>query len=250
LLVINPNTSAAMTRTILAAARDAAESDVVVEALAPRLGPASVEGHVDEVVSAYWTLEAALPVAGDFDGVIVACYGPHPVIGALREVLTGPVVGIMEASILHALPLGERFSIVTTSTRWPPLLREGVRALGLQERCASIRASGLAVLDLETLPSEVVRERLCGAALQAVEQDGAEVICLGCAGMAGLDRAVTEAARVPVVDGVTAAVALVTGMVRTGAATSKRALYQPVDERPLAVGLPPGISAAYAVGDT
>jgi allantoin racemase len=246
LLVINPNTSAAMTRTILDVARDSADPEVVVDALSPRLGPASVEGQVDEVVSAYWTLEAALPVARDYDGVIVACYGPHPVIGALREVLTQPVVGIMEASILHALPLGGRFSIVTTSPRWPPLLRDGVRVLGLQDRCASIRSSGLAVLDLEALPEDVVRERLCSAARQAVEQDGAEVICLGCAGMAGLDNVVSQATRVPVVDGVRAAVALLSGMVRTGATTSKRALYQPVDQRPL-IGLPPGITAAYAV---
>jgi allantoin racemase len=237
-----------MTRTILGAAREAAGSEVVVDALAPRFGPASIEGQVDEVVSAYWTLEAALPVAGDYDGVVVACYSPHPVIGALREVLTRPVVGIMEASILHALPLGERFSIVTTSPRWPPLLREGVRALGLQDRCASIRSSGMAVLDLETLPAEVVRERLCAVALQAVEQDGAEVICFGCAGMAGLDRAVMEAVRVPVVDGVTAAVALVTGMIRTGAATSKRTLYQPVDKRSLVIGPPPEVAAAQASG--
>jgi allantoin racemase len=248
LLVINPNTSAAMTRTILHAARDLPDPDVEIDAVAPAFGPPSVEGQVDEIVSAYWTLDAVLPVAGEYDGLVVACYGPHPVIGGLREVLEQPVVGIMEASILHALPLGERFSIVTTSPRWPPLLREGVRALGIQERCASVRSSGLSVLDLEALPKDIVRERLCGAAHQAVEQDGAEVICLGCAGMAGLDKVVAESVRVPVIDGVRAAVALVTGMVRSGAATSKHRLYRPVDERQLD-GLPRGIASAYRPDD-
>jgi allantoin racemase len=245
LLVINPNTSASMTRTILAAARGVATADVIVDALEPQRGPTSVEGRFDEVISAYWTLDAVLPVASRYDGFIVACYGHHPVIGALREALQQPVLGIMEASILHALPLGDRFSIVTTSERWRPLLIEGVRVLGLQDRCASVRSSGLAVLDLEALPAEVVRERLCAAACEAIATDGAEVICLGCAGMAGLDTAVRQVARVPVIDGVTAAVVILTGLVRTAAATSKQALYQPIAKRSI-VGLPRGITTAYA----
>ncbi len=245
LLILNPNTTASMTRTIAEVARADAALDVRIDALEPTRGPASVEGRFDEAISAYWTLEAALPVADQYDGLIVACYGPHPVIGALREVLTQPVVGIMEASILHALPLGERFSIVTTSARWEPLLREGVRVLGVEDRCASVRSSGLAVLDLERLPADQVRERLCAAAYEAIEQDGAEIICLGCAGMAGLDEAIRRATGVPVIDGVRAAVAMVSGLVRMGARTSKRALYRPIDER-AAVGLPPALAAAYA----
>jgi allantoin racemase len=245
LLILNPNTSATMTDTILEVARADAPADVSIDALEPSRGPASVEGRFDEVVSAYWTMEAVLPIADRYDGLIVACYGPHPLIGALREVLSQPVVGIMEASILHALLLGERFSIVTTSDRWRPLLQEGLRALSVEARCASVRSTGLAVLDLERLPAELVRERLCAAAYEALEQDGAEVICLGCAGMAGLDEAMRQATGVPVVDGVRAAVALLTGLVRTGARTSKRRLYRPIDQRSV-VGLPPALTAAYA----
>jgi allantoin racemase len=244
LLVINPNTSREMTATILAAARSVAGPGVPVEAISPINGPDSVEGRFDEVVSAYWTLDAVLPVAADYDGLIVACYGMHPVIGALREALSQPVVGIMEASILHALPLGDRFSIVTTSPRWQPLLEEGVRVLGLERRCASVRSSGLAVLDVVALPAEEVRARLCAEARAAVEEDGAEVICLGCAGMAGLELAVAEVTGVPVIDGVRAAMALVRGLVDTGARTSKRTLYRPLNPR-APVGLPPGIMSTY-----
>lgn len=245
LLVVNPNTSAAMTATILTAARAAAGAGVQVDAVEPARGPASVEGRLDELVSGYWALDTVLPVAGQYDGFVVACYGHHPLIGALREALSQPVVGIMEASILQALPLGDRFSIVTTSPRWQPLLEEGVRVLGVEARCASVRTTGLAVLDLAALPPEQVRARLREAARAAVAEDGAEVICLGCAGLAGLEADVAKAAGVPVIDGVRAGVAIVRGLVESGLTTSKRRLYQRPEPRP-APGLPAGIAPLYA----
>ncbi len=244
LLVINPNTSHEMTGTIEAAARAAAGPGVTVDAVCPDYGPASIEGCFDEVVSAYWALDKVMRVAQDYDGFIVACFSAHPVIGALREALTQPTMGIMEASILHALPLGSRFSIVTTSPRWQPLLEEGVRLLGVESRCASVRSSGLAVLDLDALPQDAVLQRLCAEAQAAVEEDGAEVICLGCAGMADLEEAIRESTGVPVIDGVRAAVVLVQSLVSTGARTSKRNLYRPVDQRP-GLQLPNGIAIAY-----
>ena len=244
LLVINPNTSQAMTETIRRAAQAVASAGVTVDALCPDHGPESIEGVFDEVVSAYWTLDKVLPVAQQYDGFILACFSAHPAIGALREALTQPVMGIMEASILHALPLGSRFSIVTTSPRWQPLLEEGVHLLGVESRCASVRSSGLAVLDLEHLPAEEVCARLIEDARLAVETDGAEVICLGCAGMAGLEEGIRAATGVPVIDGVRAAVALVQSLVSTGARTSKRNLYRPVDRRSGA-GLSAGIRLGY-----
>lgn len=247
LLIINPNTSHEMTETIQVAARAAAGPDVTVDAVCPDQGPESIEGVFDEVVSAYWTLDKVLRLANEYDGFILACYSAHPAIGALREALTQPVLGIMEASILHALPLGSRFSIVTTSPRWQPLLEEGVRLLGVESRCASVRSSGLAVLDLDRLPADEVRTRLIAEARAAVEEDGAEVICLGCAGMAGLEEGIRTATGVPVIDGVRAAVVLVQSLVSTGVRTSKRNLYRPVDRR-AGTGLPTGIALGYRAG--
>jgi allantoin racemase len=245
LLVVNPNTSREMTETIKSAAESAAQLvDVDVNVICPPLGPASVEGRFDEVVSAYWTVDCVLRAVSDCDGVVVACYGPHPAIDALREALTVPVLGIMEASVLYALPLGARFSIVTTSPRWQPLLSEGVRALGVESRCASVRSSGLAVLDLERCPPEEVHARLAAEARAAVEQDGAEVIILGCAGMAGLHESVASAVGVPVVDPVVAGVALLAALVRTNARTSKRTLYRSVEPRPN-MDVPPGVARIY-----
>ena len=245
LLVINPNTSREMTETIGRAASAAAEAiGVSVQTVCPSNGPESIEGRFDEIVSAYWTLDCVMQVVAEYDGVVVACYGPHPAIEGIREATCVPTMGIMEASVLYALPLGSRFSIVTTSPRWQPLLAEGIKLLGVEARCASVRSSGLAVLDLDRLPRHEVCARLAEEARLAVDTDGAEVILLGCAGMAGLQAAVAAVAGVPVVDAVWAGVVQVGALARAGAQTSKRNLYRPVDPRP-GVEVPPGIARVY-----
>jgi allantoin racemase len=245
LLVVNPNTSPEMTETIRGSAAAAAQAiGVEVDTVCPTNGPESIEGRFDETISAYWTLDCVMQVHAQYDGVVVACYGPHPAIEGIREATCVPTMGIMEASVLYALPLGSRFSIVTTSPRWQPLLEEGIKLLGVEARCASVRSSGLAVLDLDRLPSDEVCARLATEARAAVETDGAEVILLGCAGMAGLQASVAAEVDVPVVDAVWAGVVMVGALARAGAQTSKRNLYRPVEPRP-GVDVPPGLARVY-----
>lgn len=246
LLVVNPNTSREMTHTIDVSAQRAAQAiGVECDTICPSTGPESIEGRFDEIVSAYWTLDSVMQAVDRYDGVVVACFSPHAVIEGIREATSLPTMGIMEASILYALPLGARFSIVTTSPRWQPLLEEGLQALGMDARCASVRSTGLAVLDLDRLPRERVCERLAAEAALAVERDHAEVIVLGCAGMAGLEEVVGRATGVPVVDAVWAGVIMVGALARAGARTSKRNLYRPVDPRP-PMALPGGLARTYA----
>jgi allantoin racemase len=245
LLVVNPNTSLQMTQTIRVAAEAAALMiGVEVDVICPAYGPESIEGTFDEVVSAYWTVDCVMRIAERYDGIVLACFGPHPSIEALREATDLPTMGIMEGAVLYALPLGGRFSIVTTSPRWQPLIEDGLKLLGIEGRCASVRSSGLAVLDLDRLPHDNVCDRLAAEAESAVAEDGAEVIILGCAGMAGLQATVASAAGVPVIDAVHATVLLVAALARGGARTSKRRLYSPVDPRP-AVEVPAGIAHVY-----
>jgi allantoin racemase len=245
LLVINPNSSRSMTSTIHASAVAAAGAlGIEVDTVCARAGPESIEGRFDEIVSAYWALDTVMRVIDGYAGIVVACFGPHPVIDGIREASELPTLGILEASLLYAMPLGARFSIVTTSRRWEPMVADGVRLLGLESRCASVRSSGLAVLDLERLPHAEVLQRIAAEAELSVNHDGAEVIILGCAGMAGLQEAVASAVRVPVVDAVVAGVSQVAALALTQARTSKRMLYQRVLPRP-ELDLPAGLMRVY-----
>ncbi len=105
-----------------------------------------------------------------------------------------------------------------------PQILDRLRLAGLLDHCASVRATGLSVLDLGRDP-ERARRVVVAEALKAVQNDQAEVICLGCGGLAGLDQAVAEKVGVPVIDGVSAAVGLAETLVGLGLSTSKIGTY-------------------------
>ncbi|HLS01052.1 MAG TPA: aspartate/glutamate racemase family protein, partial [Beutenbergiaceae bacterium] len=137
---------------------------------------------------------------------------------------------ITDAAAHVAALIGRTFSVITTLDRTVPLIEDRLILSGLYGRCASVRASGLGVLELND-PEPVIRA-LTQEAHKAVEEDKAEVIILGCGGMAGLEAAIHKATNTPVVDGVAAAVALAESLVGLGLSTSKVRTYaQPLPKR-------------------
>ena len=224
ILVINPNTSEEMTSDIGDAARRYARADTEIETVCPDWGPRSIEGHYEDYVAAVATLDVIRERAGGFDGVVIACFG-DPGLPAARELSPVPVVGIAEAAMLTACMVAHRFSIVTVLPRVKPFLEDVVRYHGLESRCASIRTTPLSVLDCERDPSAAERE-IVKASRAAIADDGAEAICLGCAGMGPLDKAVQSQIGVPVLDGTACAVKLLEGIVNYGLFTSRVAAYK------------------------
>jgi allantoin racemase len=225
LLVVNPNTTEAMTDGIRLQAQRFARPDTEIEAISAPWGPASIESHFEEELAAVATLQAVAERARAFDGVAIACYG-DPGLHAAREISPVPVVGIAEASMHTACLVAHSFSVVTTLPRVKPGLEALVRRYGLESRCASIRATPLAVLDIERDPERAV-QLVVAEARRAADEDGAEAILLGCAGMAALDhRHVESSVGLPVIDGVTAAVKLLEGLVESGVGTSRAAAFK------------------------
>lgn len=225
ILLINPNTSQSFTAKIQAIAEKYALPGTHVHAINPESGPRSIESIYDELLSSPGTLEAALANLDGFDAFVIACYSDHPTVYALREITDKPVLGIAEASIYIACMLGHKFSVVTTNREWEPLLWDAVRHYGMAERCASVRSTGMPVLALESASPEETYQMILNASRLAMEKDGAEVICLGCAGMTGLDKKLEAELRIPVVDGVVGALKLLEGLVGYGMHTSKRLAY-------------------------
>ena len=244
ILVVNPNTSAEMTAAIHGAAELAAGPDVLVETVQATSGPRSIEGAFDEAVSLPGTLERVLRADPETDAFVFACFSAHLAIDATRELTGKPAVGIAEAAMAVASLIAHRFSIVTTSPRWEPLLQDAAQKYGYQTRCASVRSSGLSVLDLHTLPREQVIETLVEEARRAVREDGAEAIVLGCAGMADLEARLRESLDAPVVESVAAGVSMALSVARLGLGTSKVGAYQPVLPREVE-GLPELFRAVY-----
>ncbi len=223
ILVVNVNTTATMTDRIVATAGSAAAPGTEIIGLTPRFGPASCEGNFDSYLAAVGVMDAVSNYDGAFDAVVQAGFGEHGREG-LQELVDVPVVDITEAAGHLACLIGRRYAVVTTLDRSVPLIEDRLELAGLAPRCVSVRASGLGVLDLEAKP-DAAFDAIVAQARRAVEEDHAEVICLGCAGMAGLDEAITAATAVPVVDGVSAAVKLAESLVDLGLTTSRSRTY-------------------------
>jgi len=223
ILIVNVNTTESMTDTIAEQARSVASPGTEIIGLTPRFGAESVEGNFESYLAAIAVMDRVMSYDQPFDAVIQAGYGEHGREG-LQELLEVPVVDITEAAPSLAMLLGHKYSIVTTLDRAVPLIEDRLKLAGIFERCASVRASGMSVLELEEHPERAL-EAIVEQAAIAVAEDKAEVICLGCGGMAGLDQMIRERTGVPVVDGVTAAVALAESLVRLGLKTSKVRTY-------------------------
>ncbi|MDX1887115.1 aspartate/glutamate racemase family protein [Mycolicibacterium sp. 120270] len=230
ILIVNVNTTASMTDAIVASARSVASPGTEIIGLTPVFGPESVEGNFESYLAAVGVMDAVTRYEGDYDAVVQAGFGEHGREG-LQELCDVPVVDITEAAGHVASLLGHKYSVVTTLDRTVPLIEDRLKLAGLDVRCASVRSSGMSVLEVEERPEDAVKA-VVAEAETAVSQDGAEVVCLGCGGMAGLDTAVAAATGVPVVDGVTAAVKLAEALVGLGLTTSKsRTFAAPRDKR-------------------
>lgn len=135
----------------------------------------------------------------NFDAAIIGCFY-DPGLREAREIAEKLVVTApAEASMHIAVTLGQRFSIIVGRTKWIPLMRENVIKYGFQDHLASFQAIGMGVLDLQMDPEETKR-RIVQAAEKAIEQDGAEVIILGCTHQFGFYQELQGALGVPVID--------------------------------------------------
>src|SRR6185503_9176537 len=143
---------------------------------------------------------------------------PHSYAVRILVVYVNTTAAMTEAIAASA------YSVVTTLDRAVPLIEDRLKLAGLDARCASVRSSGLSVLELDQDERATV-QIIAAEAERAVREDKAEVICLGCGGMAGLDEAVRARTGVPVVDGVTAGVKLAESLVALGLSTSKVRTY-------------------------
>jgi len=204
ILVINPNISESVSQLIGDEARRAASPGTDITMLTAPFGVAYIETRFEAVIGAYATAELAAEHHQGHDAVIVAAFG-DPGVSGLREALDIPVVGLTEAALASACLLGNRFSIVAISRRITAWYRESVEHNGLIGRLASVRSLDQPLRDIGRVQDDHARQlkALCAA---CVDEDGADVIILGGAPLAGLARAIKGEIPAPVVDGVSSAV--------------------------------------------
>lgn len=206
LLYINPNGSAHMTESVVAAARRALPEAQIL-GWTNHDGPPAIQGPEDGDAAVPGLL-AMLPRARaeGVDAIVIACFDDTG-LDRMRAAAHCPVLGLGQAACASAAMLGLRYAVVTTLEVSVPVIAGNIRAAGLGALCASVRASGIPVLEVEAGGPQVVA-RLAATACAARDGDAAEAIVLGCAGMAGLKADITRASGLPVIDGVEASARL------------------------------------------
>lgn len=215
-------------------------------------GISSINSGEDSVLSALHCRPFVEPLVSQYDGFLVACYSAHPLVGMLKDTIqvyeeahpTAPrkyVTGIFEASVLTSLslisafqhtsglekvPARNTFGIVSTGSIWETELSHAVTGMLLNPsdkvnspssaRFAGVATTGLTAVELHTTSAEEVKRRIINATEQLLRSssDSVGAVCLGCAGMAGMEEAVREGcfraygqqlgSRVRIVDGVVA----------------------------------------------
>jgi len=239
LLLINPNISDSVSELIRAEAQRSASPGTEVEVVTAPFGVAYIETRCEALIGGYAALQLAAEHHPRFDAVIVAAFG-DPGLPALREALPVPVTGLTEAALASACLLGQRFSIVAISQRIRAWYRETVESCGLASRLASIRGLDEPLADIGTVQGDR-GERLVALAEACVAEDGADVIVLAGAPLAGLARSLRGRLPVPSVDGVSSAVRHAETLVALQPGAARAGSFAPPPAKPRR-GLPPAIA--------
>jgi allantoin racemase len=201
-----------------------------VEVVGITEGPESVECFYDDVLAAPHIVQLAEKAERDnFDAVVISCFF-DPGLKAAREAVSIPVTSAGESSLHMACSLGERIGVVATVSNSIPVIHHQVRSLGLESHLATVRATSLGVLELDG--GEKTVNALFKESLSAIKEEKADVIVLGCTGMAEAAVALQSKIRaagfeVPVVDPLRAAIQSAEGFVKLKLRHSRIAYPRP-----------------------
>ena len=213
ILVINPNSTERMTREIDAACAPLRiPGGPGIETATLKEGPPGIESQHD-VDGLIPPLVAFVSQKKNYDAFVIACYS-DPGLHSVREVTRKPVLGIAECGILTALTLGHKFGVIAILQKSIPRHMRYMGALGVMDRLAGELPVGLGIAEMADKKKTFARMVEVGKELK--DEHGANVIVMGCAGMAEHRKPLQDAVGLPVVEPTQAAVTMAIGRVRLG----------------------------------
>ncbi len=225
ILVANPNSSKIVTEVIVKSAMRNKRAETEIIPLTNPKGTKNIDcGFAD--YQSVWSFQRAVLDAVENhqpDAVVLAGFGNVGVF-ALKEVLAIPVISISEAAQTIACMLGHKYTVLTMLKQFIPYQEDLVRLYRFENKCASVRAINVNVENCVTNRESTLNE-LKEEILKIAEQDGAEVVILGCAGLCGYDEELQRLTGLPVLDPVVVAVKVAEMMVETHLTHSKKCKF-------------------------
>ena len=244
ILMINPNMTQGMTDTMAeVAVETAGDIAQIIPSTATRGFP-YISSRVEAQIAGAHVLETIAAHQGQVDAVIVAAFG-DPGLVAARELFDIPVVGMAEAAVLTAAMLGERFAVVTFSPHMVRWYQDCVLQTGLGARFTGVRCPANPPKSIENIAVELKGD-LIALAKQATAEDGADVIIMGGAPLAGLAPKIAQETSGILIDPIAAATAQAIAMLKLAPNLDHRTA------RPAAkasIGLSPALAAMIAGGN-
>lgn len=219
ILLINPNTTQAVTDLVTGHVRRIAQDAAEIVPVTGRFGARYISTRAAAAIAGHTALDAMAAHVGSCDAVYLACFG-DPGLLALKEISPVPVVGMAEAACRQAAATG-RFSIVTGGALWKPMLEEFVATIGLADRFAGVRTIAPTGGQIAENPDAALGD-LAGACEACSRDDGAEVVILGGAALAGLAQRIQPKVSVPVICSVEAGTIAVIAAARAGIFAAQR----------------------------
>ncbi|MGB9553738.1 MAG: aspartate/glutamate racemase family protein [bacterium] len=222
ILVIDPIVSSAFSGVTQKYLSDFQRPDLEFEICQVQKGPSSIETFFDEAFASPEILRIVQEKEKRVNAIVINCFA-EPALHAARDLTQIPVVGPAEASVSLALMLGNKFAIISTLRNSGPWSEMQIRNMGLESRLAGAVGIDIPVLELNSQPEKTVL-RLEEAARNLIQR-GAEVIILGCTGMAMISKLLREKLPVPVIEPLSAAVSLAESLVRLKLVHYKGGIY-------------------------
>lgn len=204
IVIINPNSTVAMTEAMLATAKLAVPG-LEIEAWTSHDGPPAIEGPEDGRACVPPLLALVDSASRSGARVIIIGCSDDTGLEEAREMAACPVIGIGQAAYHLAALAGPRFSVVTTLPVSVPILAQKIQDYGLSRQLARVRAAGVPVLALEQAPEESAL-RVLAEIGEAQTEDDIQTVVLGCAGMTQVPAHAGPDIKVRLIDGVQAAV--------------------------------------------
>jgi allantoin racemase len=209
ILLVNPNTSAEATAAFVALARGVADPGTEIVGATGRFGAKLMRNPAETAIGVHAALEAIAENVEGCDAVIVAAFGDYGV-SAGRGLFDVPVIGIADAAFAALRLAGARFAILTVNAAVAPLIAKAASDAGLGERLTGIAFPAAA-------PGSPQYAAAVGETAKAVvAKDRPEAILAAGPPLAPLVPMLRETAGVPVIEGVSCAVALAEATVKLG----------------------------------
>jgi Asp/Glu/hydantoin racemase len=196
ILLINPNTTESVTALVASHARAIAGDAATIVPVTGRFGANYISTRAAAAIAAHAALDALAQHVAGCDAVYLACFG-DPGLAALQEISPVPVIGMAEASCLEACNRGRRFAIVTGGALWGPMLTEFVAWLGLADRLSAVRTIAPTGDRIARDPEAALAELAAACTACAIE-DGADIVILAGAALAGLAARIQLSVPIPV----------------------------------------------------